>query len=94
MSCKIAHVSVNFAAHFLQIRVHAALFLQVISCEQGRVDLDEIFGKEARGIVAHLNTEGHHRGAVAAAKALAAEEVGINHLQNFQSAIPWLATLL
>jgi hypothetical protein len=48
---------------------------QVIACENARIDLDEVFGKDAQGFVAHLNTEGHHRGAVAAARSLAQEEV-------------------
>ncbi|CAL8471986.1 g11528 [Coccomyxa elongata] len=52
---------------------------KVIGCEQGRVNLDEVFGKETKGLVAHLNTEGHHRGAVAAARALAAEEAKHKH---------------
>ncbi len=55
----------------------------MIACEQGRVDLDDVFGKEAKGIVAHLNTEGHHRGAVAAARALAADEVHIRQYSYF-----------
>ena len=49
--------------------------VQVIACEQGRIELEEVFGKEARGFVANLNTEGHHRGAVAAARSLAQQEV-------------------
>ncbi|KAK9905575.1 hypothetical protein WJX75_002363 [Coccomyxa subellipsoidea] len=52
---------------------------KVISCEHGCVDLDQVFGKEAKGLVAHLNTEGHHRGAVAAARALAADEAKHKH---------------
>jgi hypothetical protein len=64
----------------------AVPWLQVISCEHGCVDLDQVFGKEAKGLVAHLNTEGHHRGAVAAARALAADEVHICH--SFHPVIP------
>lgn len=45
--------------------------LQVIACEQGRIPIDQVFGKEAQSLVAHLNVEGHHRGAVAAAINLA-----------------------
>ena len=43
---------------------------QVIPCEQGRVDLARVFGRDARALVAHLNVEGQHRGAVAAARAV------------------------
>lgn len=40
------------------------------SCEHGKIDVNRIFGAETNpGIVARLNTEGHHRGSVAAAKA-------------------------
>ncbi len=48
---------------------------QVIPCQQARIDLEEVFGKDAHGFMASLNTEGHHRGAVAAARALQAREV-------------------
>ena len=46
--------------------------VQVSGCEHGKVDVQKIFGPEAKGLVAHMNTEGQHRGAVAAAKAAAA----------------------
>ena len=36
------------------------------------MDVQKVFGPEAKGLVAHMNTEGQHRGAVAAAKAAAA----------------------
>ncbi len=49
--------------------------LQVISCEQARISLDEVFGPEAKGFIAGLNTEGHHRGAVAAVKSQQLKEV-------------------
>jgi G3E family GTPase len=42
---------------------------EAVACEQGRVPLDRLFGKETRGLVSRLNVEGHHRGFVAAAKA-------------------------
>lgn len=56
---------------------------RVTSCERGRVDVAAVFGKGGSsssagggggGIVAHLNVEGQHRGAVAHATALAAAE--------------------
>ena len=49
--------------------------LQVISCEQARISLDEVFGPNAKGFIASLNTEGHHRGAVAAVKSQQLKEV-------------------
>ena len=42
----------------------------VVSCELGKVPIDLVFGNMARGVMAKLNVEGQHRGAVAAAKAL------------------------
>lgn len=44
---------------------------QVISCVQGRVPLEEVFGSKAHAMVSGLNIEGHHRGAVAAARSQA-----------------------
>eukprot|EP00195_Chlamydomonas_chlamydogama_P007941 CAMPEP_0202896436 /NCGR_PEP_ID=MMETSP1392-20130828/5445_1 /ASSEMBLY_ACC=CAM_ASM_000868 /TAXON_ID=225041 /ORGANISM="Chlamydomonas chlamydogama, Strain SAG 11-48b" /LENGTH=565 /DNA_ID=CAMNT_0049581799 /DNA_START=114 /DNA_END=1811 /DNA_ORIENTATION=- len=41
----------------------------VIPCTQGKVPIEVVFGSQAHGVVAKLNTEGQHRGAVAAAKA-------------------------
>lgn len=49
---------------------------QVLHCEHGKVDLKQVFGKESRAIVAHLNVEGQHRGAVAAVRAQQAEGAG------------------
>ena len=46
----------------------------VVACERGRVDIQQVFGAASRKVVAALNTEGQHRGAVAAARAQAAEE--------------------
>ena len=46
--------------------------MQVSGCEHGKVDVQKVFGPEAKGLVAHMNTEGQHRGAVAAARAAAA----------------------
>lgn len=43
------------------------------SCEHGKVEVKKFFGPEAKGQVAHMNTEGQHRGAVNAAKAAAAK---------------------
>lgn len=45
----------------------------VVACEQAKVPLDQVFGSNVHKVVAHLNIEGQHRGAVAAAKA--AQEV-------------------
>lgn len=44
---------------------------QVIPCVQGRVPLEEVFGSKAHAMVSGLNIEGHHRGAVAAARSQA-----------------------
>lgn len=52
---------------------------QVISCEQARISLDEVFGPDAKGFIAGLNTEGHHRGAVAAVKSQQLKEVRHAH---------------
>lgn len=45
----------------------------VIECEHGRVPVGDMLGKDATAVVARLNMEGHHRGAVAAAKCIEAE---------------------
>lgn len=50
--------------------------LQVEACEHGKVDVKKVFGPEARGVVAHMNSEAQHRGAVAAAKNAAANKHG------------------
>lgn len=47
---------------------------KISACERGRVDLESVFGREATGLVAKLNVEGQHRGAVAHATALAEAE--------------------
>ena len=47
---------------------------KISACERGRVDLEAVFGREATGLVARLNVEGQHRGAVAHATALAEAE--------------------
>ena len=52
---------------------------QVLACERGRIGLDEVFGPEAKGFIASLNTEGHHRGAVAAVKSQQLKEVRRTH---------------
>ena len=57
---------------------------QVMPCQWGKIDLDSVFGKASQSLVAHLNVEGQHRGAVAAARANAqkhahAEEHGHSH---------------
>jgi hypothetical protein len=49
------------------------LGFQVASCEHGKVEVKKFFGPGAKGLVAHMNTEGQHRGAVNAAKAAAAK---------------------
>lgn len=53
--------------------------LQVMACQRGRIELDEVFGPEAKGFIASLNTEGHHRGAVAAVKSQQLKEVSSNN---------------
>eukprot|EP00878_Enallax_costatus_P003472 GHUV01003685.1.p1 GENE.GHUV01003685.1~~GHUV01003685.1.p1 ORF type:complete len:386 (+),score=120.96 GHUV01003685.1:639-1796(+) len=52
----------------------------VIACEQAKVPLEHVFGSSVHKVVANLNIEGQHRGAVAAAKAAAEVE----HLQSCQ----------
>jgi len=49
---------------------------QVVAAERGRVNVDSVFGAGRPALVAHLNTEGQHRGAVAAVLAEAAVEGG------------------
>ncbi|KAG2437513.1 hypothetical protein HXX76_006161 [Chlamydomonas incerta] len=47
----------------------------VIPCTQGQIPIERVFGSTVHSVVAKLNIEGQHRGAVAAAKSrLAAEE--------------------
>ena len=43
---------------------------KVFRCEHGQVPIEDILSPEVTGLVSHLNTEGHHRGAVAAAKTM------------------------
>jgi G3E family GTPase len=43
----------------------------VVDCQQGKVPIDVVFGSLTHGVMARLNMEGQHRGAVAAAKASA-----------------------
>ena len=57
---------------------------QVLACERGRIGLDEVFGPEAKGFIASLNTEGHHRGAVAAVKSQQLKEV---HIPDFWASV-------
>ncbi|GAX79064.1 hypothetical protein CEUSTIGMA_g6504.t1 [Chlamydomonas eustigma] len=45
----------------------------VMSCQQGKVPIEVVFGSCASGVMSKLNVEGQHRGAVAAAKALKAK---------------------
>ncbi|GFH32607.1 CobW C-terminal domain-containing protein, partial [Haematococcus lacustris] len=40
----------------------------VIPCSQARVPLDKVFGRHGASVVAKLNIEGQHRGAVAAVR--------------------------
>lgn len=47
---------------------------QIIPASYGQVPIERVFGADAQGLVARLNTEGQHRGAVAAAKSVEAEE--------------------
>lgn len=42
---------------------------KVFACEHGRVEIDDLLGPEVHGLVSTLNTEAHHKGSVAAAKA-------------------------
>lgn len=52
---------------------------KVFTCEQAKVDLEQVFGREAQSLVAHLNIEGQHRGAVAAATAMSAHDSAHSH---------------
>lgn len=42
---------------------------KVFACEHGKVEIDQVLGPEIHGLVSSLNTEAHHKGSVAAAKA-------------------------
>ena len=68
------------------MRAAKALFfvLQVFSCEHGRLDLEQIFGREAQALVAHLNIEGQHRGAVAAATAMQEHDAAHSHDEGIE----------
>eukprot|EP00887_Chlorella_sp_A99_P005800 scaffold1.g5800.t1 len=46
----------------------------VVPCQFGEVPIDKVFGKGAQRVVASLNIEGQHRGAVAAARTLEQQE--------------------
>ena len=61
--------------------VSTLLLLQVFTCEQARVDLEQVFGQEAQSLVAHLNIEGQHRGAVAAATAMHEHDAAHSHAE-------------
>eukprot|EP00879_Flechtneria_rotunda_P014044 GHRR01014672.1.p1 GENE.GHRR01014672.1~~GHRR01014672.1.p1 ORF type:complete len:355 (+),score=130.74 GHRR01014672.1:1365-2429(+) len=54
----------------------------VIACEQAKVPLERVFGSNVQKAVAHLNIEGQHRGAVAAAKAAQESEQHIASCQD------------
>lgn len=54
----------------------------MFACEQARLDLEQIFGKEAQSLVAHLNIEGQHRGAVAAATAMQHHDSAHSHADS------------
>ena len=62
--------------------VHVACWLQVFACEHANLDLEQIFGREAQSLVAHLNIEGQHRGAVAAASAMQQHESAHSHADS------------
>ena len=47
---------------------------QVTPVTQGAIPIDKVFGKEAQALISKLNIEGQHRGAVAAARTLEAQE--------------------
>ena len=42
---------------------------KVFTCDHGRVEIDDLLGPQVHGLVSSLNTEAHHKGSVAAAKA-------------------------
>lgn len=44
-----------------------SMAVQVVPCQQGRVDINSMFGPGSRGVIASLNIEGQHRSAVSAA---------------------------
>jgi G3E family GTPase len=47
---------------------------KVFACEHGKIEIDDLLGPDVHGLVSNLNTEAHHKGSVAAAKACAVEE--------------------
>jgi len=51
----------------------------VVPCELGKVPIEIVFGNSTQGVMAKLNVEGQHRGAVAAAKALKHSEDHSSH---------------
>mmetsp|Transcript_2 Transcript_2/g.1 ORF Transcript_2/g.1 Transcript_2/m.1 type:complete len:295 (+) Transcript_2:1029-1913(+) len=57
---------------------------EIIPAERGKVEVDSVFGKDGHNLVAHLNTEGQHRGAVAAALAAAKQEEDHKHGHDHQ----------
>lgn len=73
--CLVNQRRLHQGLHKMSERLSLGLHLQIISCERGRISLDEVFGPEAKGFIAGLNTEGHHRGAVAAVKSQQLKEV-------------------
>lgn len=44
--------------------------LVIDHCNQSQVDIEKVFGKNTHSVVAKLNIEGQHRGAVAAARSM------------------------
>lgn len=48
---------------------------QVVEAVQGAIPIEQVFGSGSQAVVARLNIEGHHRGAVAAARSAAEEAV-------------------
>ncbi|KAL3158075.1 hypothetical protein ABBQ32_011681 [Trebouxia sp. C0010 RCD-2024] len=57
---------------------------KVFTCEHARLDLEQIFGREAQALVAHLNIEGQHRGAVAAATAMQKHDAAHRHDEGIE----------
>lgn len=56
-----------------------ATAMQVIRCEQGRVEVQEVFGRQTRSRLAHLTVAGQHRGALAAARAHGPPAASLQH---------------
>lgn len=84
----LCSICADILSHAIMPRKYSSLLvrtLQVEACEHGKVDIKKVFGPEAKGIIAHLNTEGQHRSAVQAARH-AAKQTAENRHEGHQHA--------